>query len=66
MIRDFTPIVVPKVLPAHPKLLTTVILEPARAMPDHAAMDDVADYAATMGREALEGGLWLPLEASHG
>lgn len=43
------------------------LLEPARVQPDFDAMDDMGDYAQAVGREALEGGLWLPLEVpSHG
>jgi hypothetical protein len=41
-------------------------LEPARVQPCFEGMDDTADYAQTMGREPLEGGLWLPMEVSHG
>ena len=42
-------------------------LEPARAVPCEEGMDGQGEYATAMGREALEGGLWLPLEVpSHG
>jgi hypothetical protein len=47
MIRDFTPILVGKVAPA-PRCIPAPApqsLEPAKALPDHAAMDDVASYA---------------------
>lgn len=47
MIRDFTPIPVGKVAPA-PRCIPAPApqsLEPARSVPDHAAMDDVASYA---------------------
>jgi hypothetical protein len=34
---------------------TPPVLEFARAVPCESGMDDMADYAASMGREALEG-----------
>jgi hypothetical protein len=56
MIRDFTPILVGKVLPPHHSLLTTVpSLEPARAQPCEVGMDDTADWMHSGGREILEG-----------
>jgi hypothetical protein len=44
------------------------LLEPARAVPDFEGTDETAEWAQTQfkGREPLEGGLWLPLEVSHG
>lgn len=54
MIRDFSPIAVPKVLPS-PTRVCPSLLEPARVQPDYAAMDDMSDYAVSVGREALEG-----------
>lgn len=68
MIRDYSPILVGKVAPAptHIPAPRPQPLELARVQPDYEMADDMADYAASMGREALEGGLWLPLEVAHG
>jgi len=51
---------------AHQSPMPPELLEPARAQPCEEGMDDQGEYAAARGREALEGGLWLPLEVpSH-
>lgn len=56
MISRYAPIVLAGG-PAHPApyRICPSVLEPAIAQPDHAGMDDMADYAASMGRDALEG-----------
>lgn len=66
MIRDYTPVPCP--LPDERKSgprIAPPVLEFARVQPCYEGMDDVSDYAASMGREALEGGLWLPMEAGN-
>ena len=66
MIRDHFPIPACKA-PSPSERVCPSLLEPARVQPDHAGMDDMANYASAMGREALEGMLVVDCpEASHG
>jgi hypothetical protein len=50
MIRDFSPIAVPKVLP-NPTRICPSLLEPARVQPDYEAMDETATHAVAMARQ---------------
>lgn len=66
MIRDHFPIPACKT-PSSSERVCPSLLEPARVQPDYEMADDMADYAASMGREALEGMLVVDCpEASHG
>lgn len=68
MIRDYSPILVGKVLPPHHSLLTTVAsLEPARVQPCYEGADDQGEWMVNGGKELLEGMLVVECpEVSHG